>query len=338
LEEGQARVQSVGKNAHKQRELPEPILTRKILTRRLELIEAEQYRIKNGVSKQTSIDSQTSNDRMTAEALDNEGPTSSPTIVLSPDSDPEDGVVPIRKKRLGRSKLRHQDEFEVPSRLASPAISVTDNDHAPLPLGMSDSITLLKSQEIRPPTPHTIQDLSQEIALGLPDTHVECLIRLLYVFFSSHKEFAYESGTVEIARIFYTLFASGGLTTALDGGPAQKKTRRMMVETTLDTESLPEHESDVISNEWSRHAEAETFWCLVAIMGELGDVYLAADDEAEVQLQAYSIKWTKRLKWADEGLYRVLVSATKFYKRPAVYQALDEIVGPPDVPKILACL
>lgn len=61
---------------------------------------------------------------------------------------------------------------------------------------------------------------------------------------------------------------------------------------------------DIPLNEWARHAEAETFWALVALMGEVGDI-VAADSRG---LHQWGVCFTRQLKWADKGLYSVLVS------------------------------
>lgn len=315
--EAQARGEAGPSRKTKAATQEEPIKTRRVLVSRLEQIAAEEYRIKASRSKQNSLDSV---------SVQNGGPATpsgivsksthldpvsaaNPSIVLSPTPEAD---TPHHRSALDR--IQHDNA----SRPISPAISLTtaqDTD-ATSPRDMSDSITLLKSQEIRPPTPAVLQDLTAEIELSRPDTHGECLIRLLYIFFKSHKEWTYNSSIVEIVRALYTVFASGGEIEALDDSNLSGDKKRGVQKSRtrgLSQDGLDETTQEIVMNGWARHAEAETFWALIAFMSEVGDVVTGQKETTTggpaSEAQVWSAKLARRLMWADEGLYRVLVSA-----------------------------
>lgn len=185
-----------------------------------------------------------------------------------------------------------------------PSISLTVTGEEPRPsptTNMADSITLLKAEDTRPPTPVDHRQAALEAELTQPDTHAECLIRLLYVFFRSHREWEYNPAIVEVVRVVYTVFASGGEIELLDDGrPTGRKSPRQG----RTVHGKDAKDVDIPLNEWARHAEAETFWALVALMGEVGDI-VAADSRG---LHQWGVCFTRQLKWADKGLYSVLVS------------------------------
>lgn len=291
-----------------------------MLVSRLEQIAAEEFRIKATRSKQNSLDS-VSVQNGDASGASGHIPRSlhlepvaitNPSIVLSPMPDDEDAkATPHFHRAINRI---HDTDIARP---VSPAISLTtaQDDDLASSRDMSDSITLLKSSEIRPPTPAVLQDLTAEIELSKPDTHAECLVRLLYVFFKSHKEWTYDSSVVEIVRALYTVFASGGEIEALDDSSLVRDAKRGSTKTRTQEDST--HASDeptqeIVLNGWARHAEAETFWALIAFMGEVGEIVTGSKETAAGgppnQAQLWSAKLARRLLWADEGLYRVLVS------------------------------
>ena len=308
VEEGQARteVRTSRLNTRTKRS-EEPIPTRRVLASRLESMETWEHRLRAARSKQNSLDSvsmhhsgpsrKISNDVITEEPV-----VHNPAIVLSPTSNDGEDV----KTTQNMARLRQSET----SRPVSPSISLTTayNKEDGTSDPMSDSITLLKSQELRPPTPAVMQDLTAEIELAKPDTHAECLVRMLFVFFRSHKEWTYSSSVVEVVRALYTVFASGGEIEALDDASiiAEKagKGRR--------SENQGIQENEIVLNGWARHAEAETFWGLVALMGEMGEAVSGTrevvKDLTKKEPQFWSKKLARRLLWADEGLYGVLVS------------------------------
>ena len=308
VEEGQARTEARKTPANvRSKSLEEPILTRRILASRLETMETWEHRLRAARSKQNSLDSvsiqhagpsrKPSNDVITEEPV-----VQNPAIVLSPTSN--DGHDHKTSQNIVR--LRQTET----SRPVSPSISLTtahDNEDGTSD-PMSDSITLLKSQELRPPTPALMQDLSAEIEVAKSDTHAECLIRMLFVFFRSHKEWTYSSSVVEVVRALYTVFASGGEIEALDDSSiiAEKAGKDRQLE------NQGSQDNEIVLNGWARHAEAETFWGLVALMGEMGEA-VSGTKEVVKDLttkapQLWSKKLARRLLWADEGLYGVLVS------------------------------
>jgi hypothetical protein len=272
-------------------------------------METWEHRLRAARSKQNSLDSvsihhagpsrKPSHDVITEEPV-----VQNPAIVLSPTSN--DGQ--NQKTTQNIARLRQGET----SRPASPSISLTtayDNEDG-TPDPMSDSITLLKSQELRPPTPAIMQDLTAEIELAKPDTHAECLVRMLFVFFRSHKQWTYTSSVVEVVRAIYTVFASGGEIEALDDSSiiAEKAGKGQR------SENQGIQENEIVLNGWARHAEAESFWALVALMGEMGEAVSgtreAVKDLTKKEPQLWSKKLARRLLWADEGLYGVLVSDT----------------------------
>ena len=319
LTEGQARGKAGPSRHTKATDQEEPIKTRRVLVSRLEQIAAEEYRIKATRSKQNSLDSVSVQNGSASNATGLVANSShlepasipNPSIVLSPM--PEGQDAPYHRTTLDR--VQDTDA----SRPISPAISLTtvqDHDDDGSAKDMSSSITLLKSQEFRPPTPAILQDLTAEIELSKPDTHGECLIRLLFVFFTSHKEWTYDSSVVEVVRALYTVFASGGEIEALDDSSLardKKLSAHKPRSREYSTEGTSENGQEIVMNGWARHAEAETFWALIAFMGEVGEVVTGSRETAagssRNQAQVWSAKLARRLLWADEGLYRVLVSS-----------------------------
>jgi hypothetical protein len=108
------------------------------------------------------------------------------------------------------------------------------------------------------------------------ETLADGLVRLLAVF--THQSPSQNAGQlVSLATTLFALFTTGG-----------------------DTDALA---SDV---ETAEHAEAETEACLRALMGDVG-VQALMNDEGRREA---GVRLAKRVFWADEGLYRVLVSLT----------------------------
>lgn len=65
-------------------------------------------------------------------------------------------------------------------------------------------------------------------------------------------------------------------------------------------------DTDALASDWeiAEHAEAETYACLRALMGDAGVQALMS----ETGRHEAGVRLAKRVFWADEGLYRLLVS------------------------------
>lgn len=108
------------------------------------------------------------------------------------------------------------------------------------------------------------------------ETLADGLVRLLAV--SIHQSPSRDAGQlVSLANTLFALFTTGG-----------------------DTDVLA---SDLETGE---HAEAEAYACLRAVVGDAG-VHALMSDEGRKEAGE---RLAKRVFWADEGLYRVLVSLT----------------------------
>lgn len=136
------------------------------------------------------------------------------------------------------------------------------------PTAAEHEITLLPSRPISPHAPTARAEEEHE-------TLADGLIRLLAV--SIRQSPAPHTHLFSLARTLYALFVTDGDTSALSS-----------------------------DEEWdpAEHAEAETYACLCALLSDAGVAGLMIDSG---RVQAGE-RLAKRVFWADEGLYRVLVS------------------------------
>lgn len=282
-----------GKQARRSR-LAQPLKIRRAIFERVDrLAEQERSRIKQAASpEKPPRNVNRPVDRSSAGSLSAE-PLSSPAIMLSPSEENE-----------GQAQ-QSQPPTRDAGRVSLAVDTSVSNSASP------DPIKLL--------SPHQLRSLSSELAelqirheqqLSIADTHLECLTRLLYVFAISDKRWTYAENLVEIARVLYVVFASGGdVESFVTRGPGSKATsppKRGSVE-------LPVQDARVV-NQWSRHAEAETFRALSALVDDLGDVIgLAAEDVESETSTPRDLGWAmnsfrRRLRWADHTLHDALAS------------------------------
>lgn len=185
-----------------------------------------------------------------------EEPFLSPRITLSPEE--TDSPMPSLMSVLPANPRLAEKR---PPPLQTPQLSLSVSDASPT--SSSSPITLLSPKPI--PAPGSAQLAMISGSLLLPDTHAECITRLLYSFCHSHPQWKYRSHFVDILVPLYLVFA----------GPSG-------------------------TGKW---AEEETFWAFAAMMGELGEIIAADEDELEGALQRLG----RRVKWADYDLYDTLI-------------------------------
>lgn len=210
----------------------------------------------------------------------------SPVIVLSPSMDEPHSGSSTTQQRIKGPRLRQHKNRDalVPkdSALAGggPITLLTPTPAASLPEDGKDAKLQL-----------------EDINLSRPDTHAECIIRVAWTFFRGQKAWKYRTEMLGFIRLFYTLFASGGDLSAIEEGPRSRDDKRR------SRREVATQDSDVGLNGWARHAEAETYWAVSAMMTEVGDLFIEVN-----ALPKWSQKLARRVKWADDGLYQTLVS------------------------------
>ncbi|KAJ9105154.1 hypothetical protein QFC19_003612 [Naganishia cerealis] len=193
----------------------------------------------------------------------------SPEIVLSP--------APINQSKSQKHSLRgprskpglvkNKNNLSVDIPSATPAKIIVTAASPTTPL---NSITLVPPRTISPRA--EIDSADPE----LDDTHADALTRLLFVLLRhpAHPPPYIPEITVELASVLYALYATDG-----------------------DVDALGEE------GQWSMndYAESDAYWCVRALMGE---VALAGSLVPGNQLLE---KLAKRVFWADDTLYRLLV-------------------------------
>jgi hypothetical protein len=169
------------------------------------------------------------------------GPMLSPRITLSPEPEEHSTMQPFAIPPTGSSRS---------SSGQTPKLSLTPSDP---PTSGQDAITLLSPRPI--PTPGQSHLSSISGSLLQPETHAECLIRLLYVFCQAHPEWPFKSHFVDIAVPLYLVYM----------GPNGKE-------------------------QW---AEEQTFWALAGILSDLGSAISANEAELQPTLDrlARRVKW-----------------------------------------------
>jgi hypothetical protein len=171
------------------------------------------------------------------------GPMLSPRITLSPEPEEQSTMQPFAIPPSTSSRS---------SSGQTPKLSLTPSD-PPTSTSGKDAITLLSPRPIPSPGQAHLSSISG--SLLQPETHAECLIRLLYVFCQTHPQWSFKSHFVDIAVPLYLVYM----------GPNGKE-------------------------QW---AEEQTFWALAGILSDLGSTIAA--DEAELQpvldKLARRVKW-----------------------------------------------
>lgn len=172
------------------------------------------------------------------------GPILSPRITLSPEPDEPSSTSTFSS--IPPTGSSHS------SNLKTPELSLSVSDDAG-PASGKDSITLLSPRPI--PAPGTAHLSLISGSLLQPETHAECLVRLLYVFCQVHPQWAYKSHFVDIVVPLYLVYS----------GPNGKEP-------------------------W---AEEQTFWALAGIMSDLGSVISADEDGLQSALDRLGrrVKW-----------------------------------------------
>jgi len=174
---------------------------------------------------------------------DDSGPMLSPRITLSPEPEEQATMQPFAIPPTSSSRS---------SSGQTPKLSLTPSD-PPTTTSGNDAITLLSPRPIPSPGQAHLSSISG--SLLQPETHAECLIRLLYVFCQTHPQWSFKSHFVDIAVPLYLVYM----------GPNGKE-------------------------QW---AEEQTFWALAGILSDLGSTISA--DEAELQpvldKLARRVKW-----------------------------------------------
>lgn len=199
----------------------------------------------------------------------------SPEITLSPaptdaSRHPTRQLRGPRRKPSAGPKNKNDLALDIPGSVPEATIIVT----AASPTTSDQPITLIPSRALDKSKAH-----ERNVGGGAMDTLADGLVRLLSVLPPPTRRRLDDPGQiVELAAVLYAVFATGG-----------------------DVEALVEQ-----SDEWevNDHAEAETFWCLQALINDQGLQGLFL----ERGLLEASTRLAKRVFWADQGLYRLLVS------------------------------
>lgn len=272
----------------------EPLKTRRAIFERVDrLAEQERSRVKQA-SPEKPRGVKKAADRSSAASSVNE-PLSSPAIMLSPSEENEG------------SAQQSQPPTGDTGRVSLAVDTSVSNSASP------DPIKLL--------SPHQLRSLSAELAevqirheqqLTVADTHLECLTRLIYVLAASDKRWTYAENLVEIARVLYVVFASGG---DVEGFVSRSPGSKSVSPPKRGSADLPVQDVRIV-NQWSRHAEAETFQALTALVDDLGDVMGLASDGVDSEVRAQrDLGWAmnsfrRRLRWADHTLHDALASVS----------------------------
>lgn len=210
-------------------------------------------------------------------------PSQSPEITLSPSEDTikKSNVRGPRAKTLPKNK--YQLSLDIPS--AGTSTSTTIIVTAASPTTPVHSVTLVPPREISPRV-----EVAERV---LEDTAADALVRILCVLVRrTSMSLRDVEKIVEWAATVYAVFVTGG-----------------------DVEALTDGE------EWETedHAEAETYWCLQAMVIGAGLEIVLGDASGAV-----GSRLARRVFWADEGLYRILVSDTSGFCHAWLIPAIDE--------------
>lgn len=233
-EEGE-RNEDQDRREHERRKRPRPppLFCRRVLFARLDRITAAARGVPaKGKEKEES-----------------EEPESvlSPKIILSPEREAED---------VFDKAAQHKNTPSLSLTIPSEGGDEGNNPASP--------ITLLSPQNV-----HARTHLSNP---SQSDTHIEALIRLLFVFSRTNPAWTYTPAFVDIVIPLYLIYG----------------------------ELIERHRGDTVQ---TNYAEEETFWAFTAIMGELGDVVSSgADGNINLAMQRLS----RRMRWADEPLWQIL--------------------------------
>ncbi|KAJ9123921.1 hypothetical protein QFC22_000712 [Naganishia vaughanmartiniae] len=195
-----------------------------------------------------------------------------PEIILSPSPGDEPKQHHKTSLRGPRSKPGAQKNKNILSLNIPPSAPTAIIITAASPTTPVNPITLVP--------PRTLA-LRAEIDLADPkmeDTHADALTRLLFVLLRNpaHPPPYVPEITVDLASILYALYATGG-----------------------DVEALQEGGGQWFMNEY---AEADAYWCVRALMGEVALAGLLVPGNQLLK------KLAKRVFWADDGLYRLLIA------------------------------
>ncbi|KAK4687823.1 vesicle-fusing ATPase, partial [Tremellales sp. Uapishka_1] len=216
----------------------------------------------------------------------------SPKITLSaePSTEPTFPQPFPRSQKLGRPPTLQTPHLSLSLPGSS---SPTSSDPS---TKQSSPITLLSPKPI--PTPSSGAFSASSLAFGIsgslrqPDSHVEAIIRLLFVFCRVHPQWAYNPGLADIITPLYLLYAGADVANSTLPDKFRK---------------VPASASSTIGQKRGKYAEEETFWAFASLMGDFGDLIsstLSAQSERDVE-------WTlarlgRRVRWADEDLWRQL--------------------------------
>lgn len=243
----QAKAKSRGKGKGKARAV-EYLQTRRALFQRLETLAVADHQRQADVRRKASgiASSDTASRKGKGKSVDvgpapeDTGPMLSPRITLSPEPEEQSTMQPFAIPPTSSSRS---------SSGQTPKLSLTPSDP---PTG-EDAITLLSPRPIPAPGQSHFSSISG--SLLQPETHAECLIRLLYVFCQAHPQWPFKTHFVDIAVPLYLVYM----------GPDGKE-------------------------QW---AEEQTFFALAGILSDLGSAISSSETELQPTLDrlARRVKW-----------------------------------------------
>lgn len=245
----QTKTKSKGKGKGKGKaKAVEYMQTRRALFQRLETLavadhqrQADARRRASGIASSDTMSSKGKGKSVdVGPAVEDSGPILSPRITLSPEPEEQSTMQPFAMPPTSSSRS---------SSGQTPKLSLTPSDP---PTG-KDAITLLSPRPIPAPGQSHLSSISG--SLLQPETHAECLIRLIYVFCQTHPQWPFKSHIVDIAVPLYLVYM----------GPNGKE-------------------------QW---AEEQTFWALAGILSDLGSAISADESELQPTLDrlARRVKW-----------------------------------------------
>ena len=243
----QNKPKSKGKGKGKAKAV-EYLQSRRALFQRLETLavadhqrQADARRRASGIASSDTVSSKGKAKSVdVGTAPEDAGPMLSPRITLSPEPEEQSTMQPFAIPPTSSSRS---------SSGQTPKLSLTPSDP---PTG-KDAITLLSPRPIPAPGQSHLSSISG--SLLQPETHAECLIRLLYVFCQTHPQWPFKTHFVDIAVPLYLVYM----------GPNGKE-------------------------QW---AEEQTFWALAGILSDLGSAISANESELQPTLDrlARRVKW-----------------------------------------------
>ncbi|OCF70948.1 hypothetical protein I204_08383 [Kwoniella mangroviensis CBS 8886] len=185
-------------------EYQQPLLSRRALFKRIDLLNQMEHRGGFGYSHNTK-QKEMEEDHIGEKQEESEEEIMSPKITLSIDSTP---TAPILS-RLNPIKPTPLDTSSASS-LQPNAIAIDQNDSSVLENGKPNSpITLLSPKPL--PNNSTSPSLAgYSGSLYHPETNLESLTRVIYIFVRSNQQLEYQLNLVDLISTFYLIHAGGG--------------------------------------------------------------------------------------------------------------------------------